>query len=241
MKWLILFVLFSPMLYSQTGTVWGVVVNVEGASLSEVHVVNKHSLKGTITNVNGRFRLNAAVDDTLVFSLLSHKYLYYRVKESDFESPLRITLKKEDFLLDEVSIFSYKLTSNEPKAMKLRKPAVPEDEDIKEPGLPSPAGLANPIEAIYQAFSKRMKQLRILEGYKERDRFQNKLEEGNNRAILMRVTGMTQEELKPFLFFCQMGPDFIASATDYELLISLLVCYKEYVHNREMEEYMSDY
>ncbi|MCH8545814.1 MAG: carboxypeptidase-like regulatory domain-containing protein [Cryomorphaceae bacterium] len=241
MKWLYILLLFSQVLYGQKGTVWGVVVNVEGISLSEVHVVNKNTTKGTITNVNGRFRLTAQVNDTLVFSLLSHKYLYYRVNDEDFETPLRIVLKKEEFLLDEVSIFSYKLTSNEPKAMKLRKPAVPDDEDIREPGLPSPAGLANPIDAVYQAFSKRIKQLKILETYKERDRFQTKLEEGNNRDILMRVTGMTQEELKPFLFFCQMGPDFIASATDYELLISLLVCYKEYVHNREMQEYMSDY
>lgn len=238
---LILFLCLPVFASPQNSPVWGRIVGENDSFLSEVHVINKNTSKGTISNANGRFRVNAAEGDTLVFSLLSYKYLYHTVSENDFETPLSIRLKKEEFLLDEVSIFSYKLTSNEPKAMKLRKPAVPADEDIREPGLPSPAGLANPIDALYQAFSNRIKQLKILEGYRERDRFQNKLEEGNNREILLKVTGMSPAQLKPFLFYCQMGPDFISSASDYELLMSLLRCYNEFVHDSEMREFMGDY
>ncbi len=227
--------------FAQSEGIWGLITSPEGETLSEVHVINKNTSKGTISNVNGRFRINASVDDTLVFSLLSYKYHYHRVAEGDFERGLSVRLKKEEFMLEEVSIFSYQLTSNEPKAMKLRKPAVPSDEDIREPGLPSPAGLANPIDAIYQAFSNRIKQLKVLEEYKKRDAFQSKLEEGNNRQILLKVTGMSQQQLKPFLFYCQMGPEFISNATDYELLISLLRCYKDFVHDSEMREFMGDY
>ncbi len=238
-KFLIFLMPFS--LFGQSDAIWGVIVNAEGENLSEVHVVNKHTSKGTISNANGRFRISASVGDTLVFSLISYKYYYHRVENIDFENAITVRLSKEEFMLEEVSIFSYQLTSNEPKAMKLRKPAVPSDEDIRDPGLPSPAGLANPIDAVYQAFSKRIKQLKILEGYKERDAFQSKLEEGNNRQILLNVTGMSQQQLKPFLFYCQMGPGYISSATDYELLISLLRCYKEFIHDSEMQEFMDDY
>jgi hypothetical protein len=97
------------------------------------------------------------------------------------------------------------------------------------------------MEALYQAFSKRIKQLRILEELKTRDAFVSKLEEGNNREILLKITGMPRDELRPFLFYCQMGYDYIENVTDYELLMSLLNCYDSYVHSRDMREFMTDY
>lgn len=226
---------------AQVGEVVGTVVNERGEIIANAHIINASSTKGTITNVNGRFRLSAKVGDTLVFSMLSYSYLYYVVKNSDFNKEQRWTLLKQNYLLDEVSIFSYELTTNRPRTMPLRKPTVPDNEDIREPRLPAPASIMDPMEALYQAFSKRIKQLRILEELKTRDAFVSKLEEGNNREILLKITGMPRDELRPFLFYCQMGYDYIENVTDYELLMSLLNCYDSYVHSRDMREFMTDY
>ena len=228
-------------LHAQSFEVNGQVLSPSGQELANVHVINKRTTKGTISNSSGLFRLHAQDDDTLVFSIISYNYHYHKVGKEDAKKEIIIQLQKQNFLLEEVSIFSYRLTSNDPKAMKLGKPTIPNEKDIREPGIPSPAGLGNPIDAIYQMFDKRLKQLKILEAYKERDRFQDKLEEGNNREILLTVTGMAEWELKPFLFYCQMGPEFIQTATDYELLMSLLRCFRSYVHEKEMSEFFSDY
>jgi hypothetical protein len=239
-----LFFLLSTLissLHAQGFEVKGQVLGPSGQILDNVHVINKRTTKGTITNSSGDFRIFAQTDDTLVFSIISYSYHYHKVRKEDADEKISISLQKQNFLLEEVSIFSYRLTSNDPKAMKLKKPTIPDNKDIREPGLPSPAGLANPIDAIYQLFDKRIKQLKILEAYKKRDRFQDKLEEGNNREILLTVTGMDEWELKPFLFYCQMGPEFIQTATDYELLMSLLRCFRSYVHDKEMSEFFSDY
>jgi hypothetical protein len=223
---------------NNAGEIYGITVNESGEILPSVHVVNPRTSKGTITNMNGRFRLQVQIGDTLVFSMLSFAYLYHVIQKEDFSKERRFVMKKENYLLDEVSIFSYQLTSNRPRTMPLRKPTVPDNKNIREPGLPSPAQFNDPLEAIYQAFSSRIKQLKILEELKARDAFYEKLEEGNNRHVLMRITGMSKEDLQPFLFFCQMGYDYIENATDYELLISLLQCYGNYVHARDMKEFM---
>jgi hypothetical protein len=216
----------------------GIALNEKGEILPNVHVINPRTSKGTITNVNGKFRLHARIGDTLVLSMLSYAYLYHVVKKEDFFKERRFVLKKENYLLDEVSIFSYQLTTNRPRTMPLRKPTVPDNKDIREPGLPHPASFSDPIEALYQAFSSRIRQLNILQELKARDAFFDKLEEGNNRHTLMIITGMAKEDLQPFLFYCQMGYDYIENSTDYELLISLLQCYDNYVHARDMKEFM---
>ncbi|MCC5918259.1 MAG: carboxypeptidase-like regulatory domain-containing protein [Cryomorphaceae bacterium] len=228
-------------IFGQSRELTGTVFNLDGRIIENVHVVNPNTSKGTITNHAGHFRIRASVDDTLVFSVLSYEYYYHKVSERDFENPMRIFLTKQNYLLEEVSIYSYKLSTNQPRPMRFKKPTVPDNEDIRNPRIPPPAGAGNPIEAIYQAFDKRLKQLKILETYKQRDEFQEKLEEGNNRDILIAITGMNEREVKPFLMYCRMGPDFINSSTDYELLTELLSCFRSYIHQKDMFEIISDH
>jgi hypothetical protein len=195
--------------------------------ISAVHVVNKNQTIGTISNHRGAFAIDARVGDTIVFSNISFQYYYHYVTWADTAKYLKILMITRDFMLDEVSIFTYELTTNAEKPIKMGSPMIPRSQDIPDP-QPMEASFASPVDLIYSLFSKREKQLRALQELRKQDAFREKLNQGNNHSILLQVTGLTSEELEQVLFYCRYSQTYIRSATDYELLMSLLLCFEEY-------------
>ena len=51
---------------------------------------------------------------------------------------------------------------------------------------------------------------------------------------------MNKEELEAFAFFCKSGSQPISTVNDYELLVSLLQCYTEYLELKEKEQVLRD-
>ena len=66
-------------------TVKAQVINAQNKeSMSAVHVINLTQIKGTITDQEGRFTLNAQANDTLYLSYLGFKPLKVRVTSDMF-------------------------------------------------------------------------------------------------------------------------------------------------------------
>ena len=204
--------------------------------IADVHVINKNLLKGTLTNARGEFEIQAHPFDTLVYSNISFQYGYSFLGEVLPGKGYVVTLKKRDFMLEEVSIFAYELTSNQDKQMPLGEPLVPMNKDITPPRKAAPPTLANPVDYLYELFGNKPKQLRELERLMEQEYYRARLEEGNNRKILKQLTGLNDAELEAFVFFCKFSETAISHQTDYELLISLLLCFDEYQQRKELED-----
>jgi hypothetical protein len=208
--------------------------------LPEVHVVNKNKTIGTITTARGLFSIDVHPGDTVVFSNISYKYVYHFVTAQDSSKSMRVVMEERNFMLDEVSIFTYELTTNQEKPMKMGRPMIPKSEDIKDPE-PGSASLASPVDYIYQLFSNRERQLRALQELRKQDSFREQLNKGQNREVLLRLTGLSTEELEQMLFFCRYSRSYINHATDYELLISLLLCFEEYQSVRQREQILDEW
>lgn len=206
--------------------------------IPNTHVINKRNYAGTITNGIGEFMMAARVGDTLVFSNVSFQFYYYQVTGNEPDN-LIIKLRTRNFLLDEVSVTAYKLTSNDPKPMPVGKPMIPSNDEIRTPQAIAPT-IGNPVDYLYYLFSRRAKQLERLRTLQMEDYYRQKLRQGNNRAILEQLTGLPKEELERFMFYCKYSDTYINTLNDYEFLISLLHCYDQYERDKAVEQLLNE-
>ena len=82
--------------------------------------------------------------------------------------------------------------------------------------------------------------MRKLRELQIQDRYRHKLKEGNNREVLINMTGLSRDELESFMFFCKYSKTQISTMNDYDFLLSLMSCYEEYLRIQEREELLND-
>ncbi len=90
--------------------VTGIVKSLQGEALVGVNVIVKGTMNGTVTDVNGRFSLNAPENATLVFSFVG--FLKEEVTINN-RTKLEITLKSDAKSLDEIVVVGYGSQSRE--------------------------------------------------------------------------------------------------------------------------------
>lgn len=206
-----------------------------------VHVINKRTLKGTITDANGYFEIDLALGDSIIFSSIAYKYFYFIYQDDSTQiKEVIVAMEEQNYLLDEVSVFSYELTTNKPKEMVLRKPAIPSNDEIEDPAIIQ-AGLSNPAEYLYNLFGSKPRQLRKLAQIKAEDAYRSKLEESNNRQSVMRLTGLDRDELEAFMFYCKYVPVNMNQLNDYEFLLAVQACFRRYMEDRELEGFLEQF
>ena len=84
--------------------------------IPDVVIVNSRSEERIMTDRLGRFRIEARANDTLVFSRPGYGYRYQAARNAD---SVRVTLPPRNYLLEEVPVTAYKLTSNLPRDIDL--------------------------------------------------------------------------------------------------------------------------
>ncbi len=226
---LVLFFITAGESLSQSFAVRGFVYNDSRTPLpvENLHIMNMRTSKGTITLSNGYFQINAENGDTLRISGLGFKNHYLYIDETYRAEIVKVMLAERITELAQVDVTGYRLTTNNPRAMEIRQPLLPSEKDIRSPGR-SKATLASPIDYLYQMFSSRHRQLEKLEQLEVRDEFIERLDLNKNREILLELTGLDQEGLRMLIFYCQMSEERIYSSSDYDLLVSMMECYRSF-------------
>jgi len=105
----VLLLLFLPgtgqLLFAQSVTVKGTIISEEdGKTIPGVNVMVKGTTRGTVTDVNGRYSLQAAPQDVLVFSFVGFQQTEIKVGTL---AEINITLKTEAKVLDEIVVIGY--------------------------------------------------------------------------------------------------------------------------------------
>lgn len=213
-----------------------------GEPVSQVYVVNRNTEKNVLTNDLGFFSIEVSESDSIIFSHLAFNFTYYIMPDSIADDKVIdvVVLNPRNYLLDEVSIETYELTTNQPRPIKLNDPHVPTPENVEYPMDMREPSLNAPVDLLYYYFGSRPRQLRELRELQKQDAYRVKLREGQNREILTEITGLSPEELEAFAFGCKYGNTPISSVNDYDLLVSLLNCYNEYLEMQKQSEVMDD-
>lgn len=209
--------------------------------LPGTHVINKRTLKGTLSNENGTFTLSINWGDTVVFSNIAYQYFYFIYSDSSSAlTDVVIELKEQNYLLGDVSIFSYKLTTNKDREMEINPPKMPSNEKLGDGRIVN-AGPGQPAEYLYNLFGSKPRQLRMLAQLKAEDYYREVLEQNSNRESVEKITGLTKQDLEAFMFYCKYSTTRMRTMNDYDFLLSVQRCYQLYVKERELENFLEQF
>ena len=97
-------ILYLPIYAQNNSNVKGTVADESGMPLPGVSIIIKNTTKGTTTNFDGEYSINANTNDVLVFS-----YLGYKTQEIivNGQSTINVNLKEDTNQLDEVVVVGY--------------------------------------------------------------------------------------------------------------------------------------
>jgi len=221
----------------------GVQNAADDTSLANVHVVNINTVKGAITDADGKFVIDARVNDTLYFSFIGFKSLKARVTNDWINyGDIKVKLTEVGIALAEVVVSKHGLTgfleidsNNIPIYEDRVRYAIPGLEGAYEGGSSKPntvsravKALLNPVSSIANLFNKKNNQLKRLRKIKEDDEIRNLLQDKFDRETLVILLGVEKEEIDQILRQCNYSKQFINAANDLQIMDAISECYEEY-------------
>lgn len=196
-----------------SGTVFDITMK---RPLEAVSVLS-NSGRGTVTDVDGRYTLLVAENDSIWFSYLNKPTPKYSVSKLQNRNNFEIALHVHSTQLKEVMVRSrnYRMDSIQnridyAKAFDFRKPGI--GTSVNPNGM-----VGMDINEFINMF--RFRRNRRMLGFQERllreeaDRF---IDHRFNKPLVRRLTGLTGTELDTFMVRYRPDHDFTQFATDYE-------------------------
>ena len=210
--------------------------------LQSVHVINLNRVVGTITNQDGKFKITAAVNDTLYLTYLGFKPQKFRVTNDMFKfEDTKIALTELAFALEEVIVRPYQLTGY----LEIDVKNLPVNNAYQysisglnksyEGGSKSPSAVTkvlgailNPADLLRNLFGKKPKQMRKLQQMKQDDNIRDLLASKFDRETLTQLLQLDKMDIEDILNNCNYSRSFIQTANDLQILDAISSCYEEY-------------
>ncbi|MEQ3661365.1 MAG: hypothetical protein ACJAYP_001276 [Flavobacterium sp.] len=243
-----LFSLFTISVFSQKDTIVsklsGTVYHSETRlPMSNVHVINTTRVKGTTTNGDGAFELNAKVNDTLLVSYLGFETIKVKVSNDWIKNKTsKIYLTEKAYALEEIVVTQYNLTGYVEVDTKLIRvdennyrysiSGLTEGYEVgdKSPGAVSKVlgAIFNPADFLYSAFGKRPREMKKLKEMKKDDTVRNLLASKYDRETLAALLEIDKDDIPLILQNCNYSEYFIKTANDLQIMDAISACYEEY-------------
>lgn len=119
----------------------GAVVNENGEAIPGVSVLSSGTTRGTTTDIDGGFSLNAFENAKIILSYVGYKSLTFTLEELFFLNNKKIVMKKGAFYLDDDMLSAGEIPA---RIKAVKSPPSPPNEIAKiEPPLPPPAEFLN--------------------------------------------------------------------------------------------------
>lgn len=202
-----------------------------------VHVINKNSRKGTVSNTEGRFWMVMNKMDTVLFSSIGFEPYAFTIKDQVTSNKLILTieLNTSTMELQPVKVFAFKDEHALKKAMLAMEVPIEEDRTrIELPGFyygpkkevkPS---VLNPLSLLHNKFSREAKEKSKLAEYQQQEHYQNLIKAKYNEAVVLELTGLPEDQVEDFMEFCKLGEAFIARSSQYEIAVAVNKCLTDF-------------
>ncbi|RAJ17028.1 carboxypeptidase-like regulatory domain-containing protein [Olleya aquimaris] len=225
-------------------TVKGIIIDATSKQpLENVNIVNLTQVIGTATNAKGEFELRAKANDTLHLSYLGFKSIKVKVTNDwvDKIEKSTITLTELALALEEVVVTGLKLTGYlevDVKQVNINtnyRYSISGLSNGYEAGKKQPSAVTkvlgsifNPLDFLYNTFSKKGTELRKLKKMKEDDNIRNTLAARFDREMLTALLGVNKVDLDEIVSQCNYSEEFVTTANDLQILDAISECYEEY-------------
>ncbi len=190
-------------------------VESDSVQLQDIHILNLSTRQGTISNLNGKFRITVSANDTLIFSGIQFHTLGLIVDEKIIEQRiLKIDLKPKIEELTEIELKGHDLDGLfyiDTKRMRDSLPLVSEDAvDFSKQGYDDPTSSnyvvpsANLINLVSMIGKKKRKENKTEANLnqKRRQAPQNIRKELGDDVFIQHM-GIPKGHIEEFIRFCQ--------------------------------------
>lgn len=204
------------------------------------HIINLNRDVGTISDIQGFFGLGSYPGDTIAISAISYGNLVYIVPELTeirkyyFELVMdhdTIMLREQVIYpwpesFDELSKEILEMRTNDTVAQVFQgdpwfRPGELTNEAYPQGGI----RIQGPLGLLYGRFSKEAKTARQLDNNILLDKIRLRY----NPELITKITGLTDKvEINRLIAYCNLRPEFILKANDYDLYSAIYQCYMDY-------------
>ncbi len=213
----------------------GIVYTQDSAAykpLSYVNIIRKGRANGAVSDADGAFTIYMLRGDTLLFSYVGYSTSIFILPKDYNEKKLdiQIVLKSTFVQLKEVNITSKVLPKvgplyHKPKVVYI--PSIKGSSNYRGFGSPNTTDFS-PITMLFNQFSKEGKTRRKLGRLMQADSKEASYKARLNPEYVSELTGLQGPELDDFMLYCHPPLQFILTAEDYDVVVSILDCLKRF-------------
>lgn len=196
------------------------------------NILNKVSGKRYISNRYGAFGIQVEVNDTLSFSVIGYQTQDLPVKkfiEQDRKEPIKVRLKPIAYKLKEVDV-GYQRRKRDSLArigaVILKKSPLLNDYQHIDSWIGGSSGSV--ITELFAGSNKKLQEYQKLRHLIELYREQQAVDEKYTDDLIIRATGLEPAQIGEFKKFCNLPNYFVLNSTDYDLVLAIRECNKEF-------------
>lgn len=199
-------------------------------SIPNLMIVNKRTQQGYFGTNSGYFELDVKRTDTLIIAATGFQTIKIFLKDSILDSSknISIALKKLEITLKPVEIFTKRDLEEIQKDIESLGY---EKEDYMLQGADV---LESPITALYQAFSRRERNKRLVAEMRNNDRRRELLKELFRKYVDNDIITLDNADFDDFVDFSNVSENFMKTSTQYEFIMYIKKRFEVYqmVRNR---------
>lgn len=191
-------------------------------------VVNKTAGKGIFGDYHGTFEIVVRKSDLVAVSVVGYQTVNLSFKNKPYQPVYEVTiyLKMLSYSSDEVIVTPYKtLEELQEERANIAKREVPT--------VTLENAFTSPITALYMAFSKREQTKRLVAEMEYADQQHDVIREILRLYVHHDIIDLSDEDLEEFIVFLNLNPEFLQTASDYDLIVYIK---DKYAHFERIKE-----
>lgn len=184
-------------------------------SIPNLMVVNKRTQQGYFGNNTGVFSIDVQKTDTIIIAATGFTTIKISFKDSVKRDVyhLVLPLKRLEVELKPVEIFTHR------DLEEIQKDIETLGYDKNDYVLTGIDAIQSPITALYEAFSRREKNKRMVAEMRNNDRRRALLKELFRKYVDNDIIQLDNFEFDDFIDFCGVSDEYIKSATQYDFIM----------------------
>jgi hypothetical protein len=196
--------------------------------IAEVNVLNATTGKSAYNNLKAEYTIAANIGDVLIFT--KQNYFADTIKVKDYNS-LAVYMARSAIQLQQVNVHAGPIDPDQQLAATKRDYTkiygLLGDKDLLSLSPGDGVGLS--IDALYNMFSREGRNAEKLRQTIQEDYYQNVIDYRFNRALVGRITGLKDPQLKEFMQRYRPGYYFVIAASEYDFVASIKANYRRYL------------
>jgi hypothetical protein len=202
------------------------------------HIINPGSRQGVISDGTGYYNLVIRRSDTLEFQAIGYEVTRFFLPEETKTAVFTFNALLKPLVYD-LETYKFNQFTYDRVIDQIRKMGVSENEKSMAEGRlrqgyysPRPGTgvlLSGPFTKLYEKFSKQAKEMEKLRSLMAGDVMEVRAQARLTPEMLQRITGLAPEDLDEFVKFCNLGTEFVAQATTYDVMVAVGKCHEEFL------------